>query len=282
MIDSVKDIKENKTELSNDNGLLNRKLDSDKTVDESKLGTESGEVLKKEHIANESMNQTSDTNEILKQSQESTGADQKNQNSTAVNDIQEPEEIIDEKKVSSEIIIEKHESEDSGTEKSETDRQKSKNEQMTHIKTEQNSKEPESTDSIESLIKSNDTDVTENINDANVDQVEKATIGAKQEVSDVSMENSNRENESKTDNSNTVVPDNLEIKSRNIKVPKFITHPRSRWIALKSPLELTFAAEKCEDLAVAWYKEGELLKDGKFKQKCTYLFYQICMKMCSI
>ena len=232
-------------------------------MNEGKLGTESGDILKKEHIADESTNQTSCTNEVLKQSVESTGAGQKNQNSTAINDTQKPEEIIDEKKDSSEVIIEKHESEDSGTEKSESDRQKKSNEQLTHIKPEQSSKEPESTDTIES----NETDVTENINGANVDQVEKATIGAKQEVSDVSIENSNRANESKTGNSNTVVPDNdnLEKRSQNMKVPKFISHPRSKWVALKSPLELTFAAEKCEDLAVAWYKEGELLKDGKYK-----------------
>lgn len=270
MIDSIKDNKENKAELSNDNELLNAKLYSDKIVIESKLGTEFGEVVKKENMDNESTNQTSDTNEALKQSVESTDADQKNHNSTAIKDTQEPEETKDEKKASSEAIIEKHESKDSGTEKSGSERQNSTNESLTHIKTEQSNKESESRDSLESLTKSNETVVTENVSCENVDQVEKASVGAKQEVSDVSIENKNRENESKTGNSNTVVPDNLETGSQNIKVPKFISHPRSSWVALKSPLELTFAAEKCEDLAVAWYKEGQLLKDGKFKKNaCT-------------
>ena len=58
-------------------------------------------------------------------------------------------------------------------------------------------------------------------------------------------------------------------KSQTTRVPRFISHPRSQWVALNSPLELIFTAEKCEDLTVAWYKDGEILKDGKKSSSFT-------------
>ena len=57
--------------------------------------------------------------------------------------------------------------------------------------------------------------------------------------------------------------DSDSIKSQATEVPRFVSHPRSQWVTLNSPLELTFTAEKCEDLTVAWYRDGEILKDGK-------------------
>ena len=94
-----------------------------------------------------------------------------------------------------------------------------------------------------------------------VDTIESAKLSESKENASEIQETLNN-----TEGNNTLLkPKGVSdsVKPKITEVPKFVSPPRSQWVTLNSPLELTFTAEKCEDLTVSWYKDGKTLKDGK-------------------